>query len=76
MATENRDVTALTFQVFHQGRWFFPWAFSVYDGDGNFVYGEQHIETRRAATKDAEDIVARLSDGRLRIGRAGGLIHV
>ena len=67
--------TSFSFRVWKDGAWFFPWAFEVRNEHGEFVYGEHHIESRRAATKDAEDIVARLSDGRLKLGRAPGVIY-
>lgn len=61
----------MTTTVTRDGRWPFAWAFRVYDASGEFVYGEEHIESRRAAQKDADDIVLRLSDGRLRIASSG-----
>jgi len=68
--TAGADDAMFHFSVVKTGHWPFAWGFAVYRGD-EFVYGEKNIESRRAATKDAEDIVARLSDGRLSIADSG-----
>ena len=54
---------AYTYSVTRDGHWPFAWAFRIYR-DGEFVYGEEHIESKRAATKDAEDLIGRTLDGR------------
>lgn len=52
---------------------FFPWCFIIYDDEKQVIYGEQHIESRKAAQKDADDMIARLSDGRMKLDNHGGV---
>lgn len=69
------DSAAYTSEVIRTGHWPFAWGF-VIRKDGEYVYGEKNIESRRAAQKDADDMATRLADGRNKIDpNTGVLFH-
>lgn len=67
MASDEQQIAAYvdagyTSVVKRTGHWPFAWGFAIYK-DGEFAYGEKNIESRRAAQKDADDLIYRTLNG-------------